>query len=306
MDFSFCFSTLLPVPKIVFKCAQPINNNSNSNSSSSKPAVSQPVVQQQKQPSYKQHNPPRLHLEIPNEKVITLETCEQILNDLIKNRELSVFRKRVSDSEQDYLKIVKNPMDFETLKHLLTGGAITSVTEFKENLDLIWSNCRLYNGEYSSLSKLANDIRREIDDFWDGCIVNDKKSFADFEKSYNKLEEVESLLNDINDDFEKLMDKNQLMELKRRPLLPKLKGIEKRKQNVDEKFNNLPPNIKQLKEMADKISNTPPDQLKEVWNILKPILIGHRNNNNSEELHSFSLNDLPMDTLISLKRLLIA
>ena len=58
--------------------------------------------------------------------------------------------------------------------------------------------------------------------------------------------------------------------------------------------------------MADKISNTPPDQLKEVWNILKPILIGHRNNNNSEELHSFSLNDLPMDTLISLKRLLIA
>ncbi|KAH8990666.1 Bromodomain-containing protein, partial [Lactarius hatsudake] len=45
----------------------------------------------------------------------------------------------------DYYDIITNPMDFQTMGRKVKRKQYKSKKEFKDDLDLIWSNCFVYN-----------------------------------------------------------------------------------------------------------------------------------------------------------------
>ena len=48
------------------------------------------------------------------------------------------------DTEEDYLKVVKQPMSLWIINVKLCKNMYESVSQFKNDLDLIWQNCQLY------------------------------------------------------------------------------------------------------------------------------------------------------------------
>lgn len=59
----------------------------------------------------------------------------------------------------DYLDIVKEPMDFGTIKKKLTYNVYPSVKKFISDMILVFSNCTLYNGFDNPYGKAALEIK---------------------------------------------------------------------------------------------------------------------------------------------------
>ena len=60
----------------------------------------------------------------------------------------------------DYPVIIKKPMDLGTLKSNLKSGKFSSIGEFLDDLQLIWTNCKTYNMEGSEIWKLAQTLEK--------------------------------------------------------------------------------------------------------------------------------------------------
>ncbi|KAG6853732.1 hypothetical protein C0991_001866 [Blastosporella zonata] len=78
------------------------------------------------------------------------DSLENLLLDLkavtIDNHDAEAFLKPVSRAEApDYYEVIANPMDFGTMLKKVKGRQYKSKREFKDDLELIWSNCLIYN-----------------------------------------------------------------------------------------------------------------------------------------------------------------
>ncbi|KAH8740925.1 hypothetical protein FG386_002471 [Cryptosporidium ryanae] len=69
----------------------------------------------------------------------------------------------------DYLSIVKNPMDLKTIEKKLKSNSYSTPEKFWEDIELIWYNCQLYNHESSevyqqsiNLETVSNDLKNEL------------------------------------------------------------------------------------------------------------------------------------------------
>eukprot|EP00826_Nyctotherus_ovalis_P018954 TRINITY_DN15767_c0_g4_i2.p1 TRINITY_DN15767_c0_g4~~TRINITY_DN15767_c0_g4_i2.p1 ORF type:complete len:305 (+),score=68.76 TRINITY_DN15767_c0_g4_i2:53-916(+) len=62
----------------------------------------------------------------------------------------------------DYYSIIKNPIDFGTIKNKLKEMMYTSYEEFVSDMKRVFSNCILYNGENSKLADIARNLRAEF------------------------------------------------------------------------------------------------------------------------------------------------
>ncbi len=62
----------------------------------------------------------------------------------------------------DYANVVKNPMDLTTIKGKLNSGKYYRMKEFNDDMNLMFDNCLLYNGEHSQVSKMALVVRAEF------------------------------------------------------------------------------------------------------------------------------------------------
>lgn len=59
----------------------------------------------------------------------------------------------------DYFDVVKNPMDFGTIKKKMQAHAYKSMEGFVQDMELVFSNCLLYNGLDNPVSKLAIELK---------------------------------------------------------------------------------------------------------------------------------------------------
>lgn len=59
----------------------------------------------------------------------------------------------------DYPKIVKYPMDFGTIKRKLAYNGYENEEEFKNDMNLVFDNCILYNGMQSPFGKIAMEMK---------------------------------------------------------------------------------------------------------------------------------------------------
>jgi hypothetical protein len=60
-----------------------------------------------------------------------------------------MFHKPVNPIElgiPDYFDIIKNPMDFSTIKKKISNYQYTNCREFCEDMELVFYNCIIYNG----------------------------------------------------------------------------------------------------------------------------------------------------------------
>lgn len=89
--------------------------------------------------------------------------CNEVLDRLKKKDHYNIFLKPVNaDQVAGYRETVKSPMDFSTMGKKLKAANYKSLGEFRRDLDLIWSNCLLFNGAEPNnvFSKKAIELRK--------------------------------------------------------------------------------------------------------------------------------------------------
>jgi hypothetical protein len=60
----------------------------------------------------------------------------------------------------DYFTIIKNPMDFGTVKSKFQAGEYSSSDELYADMKLVFYNCRLYNKPETDIVKMCNNVER--------------------------------------------------------------------------------------------------------------------------------------------------
>jgi hypothetical protein len=75
-----------------------------------------------------------------------------MINILWKNQKAWIFHEKVVPEKLgifDYFDIIKNPMDFGTIKEKLKSHSYLSMKNYLEDIELVFHNCIMYNGEAS-------------------------------------------------------------------------------------------------------------------------------------------------------------
>jgi len=83
---------------------------------------------------------------------------------LTKNPKAWIFQEPVQPEKlgiHDYFDIIKNPMDFGTIKEKLKQHQYYNMQHFLEDVELVFSNCILYNGEASQVSHMCKEVQAE-------------------------------------------------------------------------------------------------------------------------------------------------
>ncbi|KAJ3563494.1 hypothetical protein NP233_g8906 [Leucocoprinus birnbaumii] len=97
------------------------------------------------------------------------DALEGLLVDLkaitLDNRDAEAFLKPVSKAEvPDYYDVISNPMDFQTMLKKVKQKQYKSKREFKDDLELIWSNCYTYNAsENHPLRQCVKRLKAKAD-----------------------------------------------------------------------------------------------------------------------------------------------
>lgn len=61
----------------------------------------------------------------------------------------------------DYPTLVKNPMDFATIKTKLKETKYERIDDFMEDMELVFYNCKLYNGTETDIGKIGVAVQQE-------------------------------------------------------------------------------------------------------------------------------------------------
>lgn len=89
----------------------------------------------------------------------------ELLETLSKHKTRELFNKPVSEEEAPkYRTIVKEPMDYSTIKKRFDAGQVGNLDEFARLVDLIISNCKAYNPADEEHSYFSWAV--SLDEFW--------------------------------------------------------------------------------------------------------------------------------------------
>ena len=58
----------------------------------------------------------------------------------------------------DYPTLVQNPMDFATIKSKLKEQKYQRIQEFMEDMELVFFNCRIYNGTETEVGQIGVQV----------------------------------------------------------------------------------------------------------------------------------------------------
>ncbi|KAF9190709.1 hypothetical protein BGZ50_009850 [Haplosporangium sp. Z 11] len=90
-----------------------------------------------------------------------LKYCSAIIKQLKRHRDAPAFLHPVDPvllKIPDYPLVVKNPMDLSTVERKLNDVEYDSVDDFVQDINLIFSNCYLYNGREAPVSICASNL----------------------------------------------------------------------------------------------------------------------------------------------------
>ena len=66
------------------------------------------------------------------------------------------------DNVPDYFNVIKNPMDFGTIKQRLNTNYYHRMQEFLDDMQLVFDNCSKFNGEDNTIGKIGKLVRDEF------------------------------------------------------------------------------------------------------------------------------------------------
>ena len=90
--------------------------------------------------------------------------AKKLMNSLWKVKDAELFHKPVDPIElgiPDYFDVIKNPMDFSTIKKKLSNGVYTNFKEFCDDINLTFTNCYTYNGETTPVGLMCTNVKNE-------------------------------------------------------------------------------------------------------------------------------------------------
>jgi hypothetical protein len=89
--------------------------------------------------------------------------CLHVL-DSLQNHHISTIFSRPIDPERDncptYFQIIRQPMDLGTVRKKLQSAQYQTVRQWKDDVELIWSNSYQFNGRQSLISVLARHLQQ--------------------------------------------------------------------------------------------------------------------------------------------------
>ena len=112
------------------------------------------------QPSNSPPRPPRTCVQKPPDSLA--KVLEYLLVMLEKKDVNNFFANPVSDTfAPGYSKIIKEPMDFSTIREMIEDGKFSTLSQFRNAFDLICNNCMTYNGPETVYFKSAKLLQRQ-------------------------------------------------------------------------------------------------------------------------------------------------
>ncbi|KAF9181955.1 hypothetical protein BGZ51_005098 [Haplosporangium sp. Z 767] len=90
-----------------------------------------------------------------------LKYCGSVIKELKKHRDAPPFLAPVDPvllNIPDYPLVIKNPMDLSTVEHKLNNVEYDTIDDFISDINLIFSNCYLYNGRELPVSICAANL----------------------------------------------------------------------------------------------------------------------------------------------------
>ena len=101
--------------------------------------------------------------------------AKKLINLLWKVKGAYLFHKPVDPVElgiPDYPEVVKNPMDFSTIKKKLSNNLYTNFKQFNDDIKLTFDNCYLYNGSNTSVGLSCTLVKTEYQKLFDQMGMN--------------------------------------------------------------------------------------------------------------------------------------
>jgi len=90
-------------------------------------------------------------------------TLTKMLMVIQKHKWAHPFKRPVTDKEApDYKDIIKNPMDFWTLRKRVESGVVCDVPALVSDLYLIFDNAMVYNAHGSDYHKMAHTLKENV------------------------------------------------------------------------------------------------------------------------------------------------
>ncbi|XP_041097771.1 bromodomain adjacent to zinc finger domain protein 2A isoform X2 [Polyodon spathula] len=97
-----------------------------------------------------------------------LAFCEIILMEMESHEDAWPFLEPVNPRlVPGYRKIIKNPMDFLSMREKLLHGGYCSCEEFSEDAQLVFDNCQLFNEDTSEVGMAGHSMRKFFENRWD-------------------------------------------------------------------------------------------------------------------------------------------
>ncbi|TFK54112.1 histone acetyltransferase GCN5 [Heliocybe sulcata] len=96
---------------------------------------------------------------VPWGKVTQYSKMRKLMEVLQGHKDAFIFEKPVDTKiVTDYLDVIQHPMDFGTMDRKLSNNQYSSMDVFLADAQLVFDNCRFYNGPTSSYHRMADDI----------------------------------------------------------------------------------------------------------------------------------------------------
>ncbi|XP_071750698.2 bromodomain adjacent to zinc finger domain protein 2A [Centroberyx gerrardi] len=96
-----------------------------------------------------------------------LTYCEIILMEMEAHADAWPFLEPVNPRlVPGYRRIIKNPMDFLTMRERLLQGGYCSCEEFAADAQLVFNNCELFNEDTSEVGMAGHSMRRFFENRW--------------------------------------------------------------------------------------------------------------------------------------------
>jgi len=124
-----------------------------------------------------------------NNKTKKFERCKSIIESLMLDPLAGPFNVPVDYvfyNIPEYPKLIKEPMDFGTIKKTLETGQYTEVSEFISDIELVFENCWKFNGVESEIGKYATHLSDLFKSLSGGVDDEDDDDFSPAEQTTKK------------------------------------------------------------------------------------------------------------------------
>ena len=97
------------------------------------------------------------------------KNAKKLITMLWKVKDADLFYKPVDPIElglPTYFEVIKNPMDFSTIKRKLANYSYTNFNEFCQDMNLVFDNCYLFNGKETNIGNMCTNVKNQYEKFY--------------------------------------------------------------------------------------------------------------------------------------------